>query len=344
MNISRRSYTIRQESFKTHRPFVIARGQKTTADQLTVTIAQGPHHGIGTCVPYERYGETMESVSKQIKSVENQIQSNTSLEKLQIHIQKQLPSGAARNAVDCALWDLRAQISRKPVWELCNLSAPKKRVTAVTLSINSPEEMATLAKESNAPLLKIKCAGDGHDILRLTAIIKAVPNTKLIIDANEAFTRQELDKLVQYIATKHIALIEQPVKAGEDHALKGFTHRDLLCADESFHKSDDMKNIAAYYGAINIKLDKAGGFTEAKNTVLKAREEGLTIMLGCMLGSSRAMAPAFMLNDYADFIDLDGPILLAEDDPDGFCFEGHTMMPSSLWGVPRLKNSKNITQ
>ncbi len=330
-NKSRYSISIDIRSYRTKKPFIIARGEKSQADQIIVTLSKGHHHGIGTCVPYPRYGETIQSVCGQIEAVKHILESGIDIEALQ----SLMPAGAARNAVDCALWDLQAKLSATPVWALCGLPEPKNQITATTLSIATPNKMGAQAYElRGAPLLKLKLAGDQQDLARIIQTHKNAPKAKLILDANEALSRTQLDQLMDNIPIQAIALIEQPVKSEADETLQLYPHKNLLCADESFHVADDISTLTAFYGAINIKLDKSGGLTEALKSARLAKTQGLNLMIGCMLGSSLAMAPAFLLAPLAQIIDLDGPLLLAEDDADGFTFDATIMKPSQLWGYP----------
>ena len=327
--------TITRQRFATRVPFVISRGTKTHADQILVELEHRGHVGLGASVPYGRYGETLDSVETQVKDIIPTIEGQMSIEDCLTGLQNWLPAGSARNAVDCALWDLLAQASKKPVWDWLDIDSPSSRYTALTLSIDTPEIMADTASAYGSPLLKLKIAGDQQDVGRIQSVLSACPDAQLILDANEALDLPALNTLLEQIDNNSIALIEQPVPQGQDELLKNHPHRDKLCADESFHTKEDIASLAPFYGATNIKLDKTGGLSEAILAIRKAKQEGLKVMLGCMLGSSRAMAPAFMLESLADYLDLDGPALLVEDDADGFTIKQGIMHPVRLWGFPR---------
>ena len=313
--------------------FRISRSSLTHVDVVVVTISSGRHFGRGECRPYPRYGETPQSVCTQIKSLDTDI-STLSRETLMIR----LPSGAARNAVDCALWDLEAQITGKPVFELMNLSSPKSRETAFTLSLDTPVKMAKAAMRAQEHrLLKIKIGGhDGLDCA--LAVLNARPDASLIIDANEALDTAALDRFQSVLKDKPIALIEQPLAAGTELPKETAGGRPIICADESLHTSGDLVRLwNEGYRAVNIKLDKAGGLTEAFKTAKEAKAMGFQIMLGCMVSSSLSMAPAMLLEGFADIIDLDGALLLAKDHLNGVAYEKGrvTPAPDSFWGYPR---------
>lgn len=320
--------SISTRTYRTHKPFRIARGEKSVAEQVIVEIDDGTHKGRGACVPYGRYGETLDGVIADIERVRSMIEEGAPYDTLRSYLK-----GAALNAVDCALVDLHANQTRAPIWEIFDFPAPTAKPTAITISVDDPAEMGKEAVRLNKyPLLKVKIAGDPLDGERIACIHGAHPDAMLIIDANESLTRASLDKLSQTLPWERIALIEQPLPADHDDALRGYHWRSHLCADESFHGELDLPKIAELYGAVNIKLDKAGGFTGALHLAKQAKARGLHLMLGCMLGSSLAMAPAFMLNGFADYLDLDGPILLKDDDTDGFTFTHGLMNPCALWG------------
>ncbi len=330
-----RRLTLATQSYRTRKPFIIARGSKTSADQIIVTIEEDGHKGLGACVPYPRYDETLGSVSNDIKLIQSDIENGLTIEELQ----RIMKPGAARNAVDCALWDLHTKITCTPIWELAGLEKPTARITAATLSVASPDIVNMNARDlTDRPLLKLKLAGDELDFARIEAAMQGAPDAQFILDANEALDRETLTSLTRKIDLSRIALIEQPVPTNHDEQLTGNPNKNLLCADESFHTKEDIVRLSPYYGAINIKLDKTGGFSEALATAKQAREFGVTIMIGCMLGSSLAMAPAFILAGHADYLDLDGPLLLAEDDENGFEFSGSLMRPSKIWGMPNISS------
>jgi L-alanine-DL-glutamate epimerase-like enolase superfamily enzyme len=281
-------------------------------------------------VPYARYGETVEGVVQAIEAQRGAIEAGLLREELQAR----LPGGAARNALDCALWDLEAKKSGRRAWELAGIAAPVAATTAYTLSLGTPESMAEAAAAARArPLLKVKLGGAG-DPARIAAVRRAAPDATLVVDANEAWRADTLAENLAACADAGVALIEQPLPAGEDEVLRGLRSPIPLCADESFHGHASFAALEGRYQAINVKLDKTGGLTEALAVAAEARSRGLAVMVGCMVGTSLAMAPAFLLAGGAQFVDLDGPLLLARDREPGIRFEGSTMHPfgPGLWG------------
>lgn len=320
--------------------FRISRGSKTSAEVIVVTLGQGGYFGRGECVPYGRYGETIDSVSEQITSIRSALTSGLSRQELQ----KALPAGAARNAIDCAFWDLQAQQSGKPAWQLAGLPKPKPAITAITLSLGEPQQMAKAALGlKDYPLLKVKLAGDGTDPARVLAIALARPDAKLILDGNEGFSKQALGELLQACKGANIAAIEQPMAAGADGELAELNTDFVFCADESLHTSADLSRIANLYQMVNIKLDKTGGLTEGLLLKAQAKLLGLKIMVGCMVATSLSMAPALLLANDADLIDLDGPLLLQKDRAHGLQYRSGNVLaePSKLWGYPRAFSSKS---
>jgi L-alanine-DL-glutamate epimerase-like enolase superfamily enzyme len=322
--------TIAVESFPIAGTFTISRGAKTEAVVVVATIEDGDARGRGECVPYGRYGETVESVVAQIESVRTAIESGIDCQTLQ----NLLPPGAARNALDCALWDLAAKHAGKPVHELIGLPAPGPVTSAFTISVGTPEEMAAAAaKEKARPLLKIKLAGAG-DPARIAAVREAAPATTLIVDANEAWSSTDLEGQFAACSKAGVKLIEQPLPAGADAALASIEHPVPVCADESVHDRQGLEALRQRYDAINIKLDKTGGLTEALALLEAAEARGFTIFIGCMVASSLAIAPALLLAQRASFVDLDGPLLLARDRPDGLVYRGSLVETAdpALWG------------
>jgi len=308
--------------------FTISRGAKTEACVVTVEIDDGKHQGRGECVPYARYKETPESVAAAIEAVKHD--ADFDREKLR-HI---LPAGAARNALDCALWDLEAKRSGRPVHELAGLPAPKPLPTAFTISLDTPETMAAAAaKASTWPLLKIKLGREG-DAARLRAVRQAAPKAKLIVDANEGWTPDNLAANFAACAEAKVALIEQPLPEAQDAVLTSLAHPVPVCADESAHDSASLTALAGKYEAVNIKLDKAGGLTEALAMTEKAMQMGLSIMAGCMISTSLAIAPALLFAQKAQVVDLDGPLWLSKDRTPGLRYDNHCVYPAEkgLWG------------
>lgn len=327
---SRRTLTVRTECWPIAGRFSLSRGSKTAAEVVVAEIRTGIHRGRGECVPYARYGESAAQVAEAIAALAPAIEAGLNREALQ----GTLPPGAARNALDCALIDLEAKMSGQPAHILLGLPAPKSCVTAFTLSLDAPEAMGRAAKAAgNRPLLKIKL-GLTDALPALRAVRKAAPDATLIVDANEAWTLEALSLFTPELAALGVALIEQPLPAHADAALEGYSRGIPLCADESLHTHADLARIARRYDAVNIKLDKAGGLTEATQLLKAARTQRLGIMVGCMLATSLAMAPAFLLASQADFVDLDGPLLLAKDRIPGIRYEGSLMAPPdpALWG------------
>jgi len=310
--------------------FAISRGAKTEAVVIVARLSRGNHQGRGECVSYARYGESVEGVVQAIEVCAPAIGQGLD----RVGLQDLLSAGAARNAVDCALWDLEAKRSGRSVAELAGLAPLRAVETAFTISLASPEEMAARARDaSRYPLLKLKLGGDGDEV-RLVAVRQAVPNARLIADANEAWRTPNLERLLAAAKAAGIELIEQPLPAGDDALLEHVARIVPLCADESAHDRASLATIARRYDAVNIKLDKTGGLTEALATAAEARRLGLKIMVGCMVATSLAMAPALLLAQDADFVDLDGPLLLERDRVPGLSYSSGTIMPApaALWG------------
>ena len=325
-----RRLEISVERFPLANPFVIARGAKTEAVVAVATIMQGAIRGRGECTPYARYGESVESVTAAIESVRAAIEAGADRRALQ----GLLPAGAARNALDCALWDLDARTAGLPAYQLAGLHRIAPCVTAYTLSVGTPEEMARAARAAaGRPVLKVKLAGEG-DAARLAAVRAAAPDAELIVDANEAWRPEDLEKNFAACAEAGVALVEQPLPSGNDMALAGRTWPVAVCADESVHDRHGLAALRDRYDLVNIKLDKTGGLTEALAMAEAAEKLGFGLFIGCMVASSLAMAPALLLTGRARFVDLDGPLLLARDRPDGLRYEGSTLFPPSpaLWG------------
>lgn len=327
-----RHMTIAIERWPIASTFTIARGSKTEAVVVVVTISDGAAVGCGECVPYGRYGETPESVIAQIETTRVAIEAGADRERLQTL----LPAGAARNAVDCALWDLDAKRLSVRVSDMAGVGRLRPSVTAYTLSLGSPEAMSAAAEQAaDRPILKIKLgAGDGRDPERVAAVRKAAHAATLIIDANEGWAGDDLATNLRACADHGVALVEQPLPAAADEALRGLTRPVPICADESVHGRDTLDRLVGLYDAVNIKLDKTGGLTEALLLANAAQARDLGLMVGCMVGTSLGMAPAMMLAPRARFIDLDGPLLLARDRPNGLRYDGSVVHPpeTSLWG------------
>lgn len=308
------------------RPFVISRGAKAEANVVLVRVSDGPCTGRGEAVPYSRYGETVEGALAALHAIKGPID--------RAQLADVLPAGAARNALDCALWDLAAKQAQRPAWQLAGLSEPQPVRTAFTLSLGTPAEMAGAAKDvPHFGLLKLKLGGAG-DPERIAAVRQARPDAVLIADANEAWTPEMLAPFLQAAARAGIALIEQPLPAGADDALAHVAHAVPVCADESVHTRADLEGLKPRYEAVNIKLDKAGGLTEALAMHRAARADGFQVMVGSMVGTSLAAAPAVLLAQTADWVDLDGPLLLARDRRPGLRIDNGWISPPQpdLWG------------
>jgi len=321
---------VSNDSFKLAQVFTISRGSRTQADVITVKLEHDNVAGFGECVPYARYGETMESVNAQIESVRGPLSEGMT----RIELQSALAIGTARNALDCAMWDLEAKKANTTVWQLAGLSAPKPVTTCYTLSLESPEKMlAAAAKNKAMPILKIKLGGDG-DIERLRAVRQGAPQSRLVVDANEGWSVEDYHQLAPVMNELGVALVEQPLPAENDDALKDIERSLPVCADESCHDRASLEQLLGKYDFINIKLDKTGGLTEALALKTAAEEAGFKIMVGCMVSTSLAMAPGVLLAQGAEVVDLDGPLLLAEDRQPAIEFEGATMhpAPAALWG------------
>jgi L-alanine-DL-glutamate epimerase-like enolase superfamily enzyme len=325
-----RQMDIQIEHFPLESAFVIARGAKTEAVVVVVSLHEHGRRGRGECTPYARYGESVDSVVAAIESARAALEAGAD----RVALQKLLPAGAARNALDCALWDLEAKISGVPAWQLAGLHRLLPCVTAYTLSVGTPDSMAlAAAKAAERPVLKIKLAGAG-DAERLAAVRSAAPDSELIVDANEAWRPEDLEANFAACARAGVALVEQPLPAGADSALAGRSWPVPVCADESVHDRHGLAELREKYDLINIKLDKTGGLTEALALADAASSLGFGLFVGCMVASSLAMAPALLLAGRARFVDLDGPLLLARDRPEGLRYEGSTVFPpeSALWG------------
>lgn len=322
--------SVTRDTFAMDGTFTISRGSRTEVQVVTVTLTCDEVAGVGECVPYARYGESMDSVCEQIMSLESEFKAGLDRQTLQ----SIMAAGAARNALDCALWDLEAKLSEKPVWQLAGLPEPTPIVTAYTLSLESPEVMLEAArKNAFRPLLKIKLGGEG-DLERLEAVRRGAPDTQLIVDANEGWSATGYDDLAPVMTALGVTLVEQPLPASDDDALAGRERPLAVCADEACHDRQSLAALVGKYDVINIKLDKTGGLTEALALRAAAEVEGFGVMVGCMIGSSLAMAPAVLVAQGVDFVDLDGPLLLSEDRQTPILFEGSTMYPASaaLWG------------
>ena len=347
-------FSVRSESFPLAQTFTISRGAKTTADVVVVELSRDGCVGRGECVPYSRYNESVAGTIDALESLRPQVEAGldgsttrlrlrraqsgrspkSELAEVRTALQRALPPGAARNALDCALWDLEAKLSGRPVYELAGLAAPRPVATAYTLSLDDPEVMGrAAAQHAGRPLLKIKLAGR-DDLDRVAAIRANAPASTLIVDANEGWSADQVEPLAAELARLGVALIEQPLPAAQDALLAEFEHPVPFCADESCHTAADLAELAARYECVNLKLDKTGGFSEGLRLAAEARVCGLDLMVGCMIATSLAMAPAVLLAQQARFVDLDGPLLLQKDRERGLRYEGSLLHPPhpQLWG------------
>ena len=310
--------------------FTISRGAKTEAVTVVAEVRQGFVRGRGECVPYPRYGETPDETWNVLQAMQIPVADGLDRQA----IQRAMPPGAARNALDCAMLDLEAKLSGRRIWELLGRPAPQPCVTAYTISLGTPESMAeAAAKVAHRPLLKIKLGGAG-DAARIAAVRKAVPQSQLIVDANEAWTEADLEANLAACAAAGVTLVEQPLPAGQDGLLARIGRPLAICADESVHDRASLEGLRDRYDAVNIKLDKTGGLTEALAMADAAQALGFDIMVGCMVATSLSMAPAMLLTPQARFVDLDGPLLLAQDRDGGLLYEDSLVYPpdAALWG------------
>ena len=322
--------TVRIEHWPIAGSFTISRGAKTEAVVVVAEVGEGSLTGRGECVPYPRYGETPEATLEAIQAMQEPLAGGMD----RIALQARMPAGAARNSLDCALADLEAKRAGQRIWNLLGRPAPEPRTTAYTISLGAPEAMAdATAKAAHRALLKIKLGGDG-DSTRIAAVRKAAPSSELIVDANEAWTEDNLAANLKACADAGVTLIEQPLPAGKDEALARIKRPVAVCADESVHDRASLAGLRGRYDAVNIKLDKTGGLTEAMAMADAARALGFEIMIGCMVATSLSMAPAMLIAQAARFVDLDGPLLLAKDRDHGLRYEGSQVYPpdAALWG------------
>jgi len=318
------------QSWPLENPFRIARGVRTEAQVIVVTVNDGTHTGHAEAVPCRRYGETTASTLAQLEGISSK---NESIHRPQL--QKLLPAGAARNALDCALWDLEAKASGKRAWEIANLQVVYAVETSFTISLDTPEKMGTTAKaNAGASLLKLKLGGDKLDLPRVEAVRQAAPTVRLLVDANESWSPSHYRDTVSALGRLGVELIEQPFPAKEDEVLETLDHPVPVCADESCHTVADLPRLVNRYEAINVKLDKTGGLSEALLLTEQARQSGFKLMFGCMVCTSLGIAPARILASANDYVDLDGPLLLAGDRHHPLPYQDRKigLPPRDLWG------------
>ncbi len=322
--------SVRHESWPIRGSFTISRGSRTVADVVVAELVDGAHRGRGECVPYARYGETVAGVVAAIDELAPAVAEGLD----RAALQSALPPGAARNALDCAFWDLESKRAGRRAWKLAGIADPEPAVTAFTISVGPVAKMAAdAAAHRDRPLLKLKLTGPG-DLERVEAVRGAAPDARLVVDANEAWTPSLCRALFPALADLGVEMIEQPLPAGDDDALADLDRKVSVCADESCHTAADLDRLIGRYDIANIKLDKTGGLTEALALASAASSGGLGLMVGCMIATSLAMAPATLIAGQASIVDLDGPLLLEEDRPDGLSFAGDRVHPpsTSLWG------------
>jgi L-Ala-D/L-Glu epimerase len=323
--------SVRIERWPLANAFTISRGSKTEAVVLVAELSDGAHRGRGEAVPYARYGETPDGVVAAIEAMRPVL---GGLDRAAL--QKAMPAGAARNALDCAFWDLTAKQTGRRVFDLAGLGAPKPLVTAYTISLAAPEAMAAAAERAAArPLLKVKLGGaDDDDGKRIAAVRRFAPRAELIVDANEGWREDNIERNLAGCAEAGVTLIEQPLPEGQDAALARIKRPIPICADESVHDRASLEALSGKYDAINIKLDKTGGLTEALALAVEAERRGFTLMVGCMVATSLSMAPAMLVAQRAAVVDLDGPLLLTQDRPGGLRYLGSMAYPAepAFWG------------
>jgi len=320
---------VREEIWPLKKVFRISRGSHTEAQVVVVTVANDEHIGRGEGVPIKRYAQSVESVLAQIESIK--VEKNLDRQQLQ----KLLPAGAARNALDCALWDLEAKTSGKRVWELANVPIVLEVETSFTISLDTPEKMAAAAAvAAGLPILKLKLQGDDLDLTRVKGVRESAPAARLLIDANESWSPEHYRKIVPELHELGVELIEQPFPANADEVLENLDHPIPVCADESCHTTADLRRLTNRYDMINVKLDKTGGLTEALRLYDRARDSGFKLLIGCMVCTSLGIAPARLLASNADRVDLDGPLLLGRDRQHALAYtNGRLALPSAqLWG------------
>ena len=325
-----RGLTVRAERWPLAEPFVIARGTKTEAEVIVVEIADGAHRGRGEAVPYGRYDESVASVLAQIEAARAEVEAGLS----RADLQPRLPAGAARNAIDCALWDLEAKQRGVRAWTLVGRARLDPVKTCFTISLGGPAEMAEAARaNARRPMLKLKI-GSADDLDAVAAVRAAAPRTRLIVDANEGLVFEELPRIITQLARMKVLLLEQPLPSASDVQLEGFVSPVPLCADESLHTRAELAACGRRYSLVNVKLDKAGGLTEALALAAEAKAMGLGLMVGSMVATSLGVAPALILAQGAAVADLDGPLLLARDRAPGLSILGSLIEPppAELWG------------
>ncbi|MFD2264763.1 N-acetyl-D-Glu racemase DgcA [Lacibacterium aquatile] len=328
--MSKLTLTVEAETWPLAQPFVISRGSRTETHVVVASVTDGTYTGRGEAVPNVRYGESIEQTIAEIEAVRQALADGATRQ----DIQTLMKANAARNAVDCALWDYEAKSKGQPVWRLIGHGPQRQIITVYTLSLGTPESMAEVAKrEQDRPVLKLKLGGEG-DVERVAAVRAAAPKAKLVVDANEAWTVEQFKAFMPEMARLGVLLVEQPLPQADDHQLRGLPRPVPVCADESCHVATDVEGLSDRYDFINIKLDKSGGLTEALALLEAAHSRGMGMMVGCMVGTSLGMAPTHLIAQHCAFTDIDAPLLLAKDRPGGLRFHGSHAAPATpdLWG------------
>ena len=323
--------SVRIERWPLAEAFTISRGGKTEAIVVVAELNDGTHRGRGECVPYARYGETPDGIMAALDAVRPAVQHGLD----RFSLQSVMPAGAARNALDCAFWDVHAKQTGRSVADLAGLRAPAPLTTAYTISLASPGDMAAASERAAwRPLLKVKLGGGEDDGKRIAEVRRAAPDAELIVDVNEGWNVDNFAENLAACADAGVALIEQPLPEGRDDSLLRCRHPIPVCADESAHDRSTLDQLSGKYDSINIKLDKTGGLTEALALAAEAKQRGFAVMVGCMVATSLAMAPAMLVAEHARYVDLDGPLLLAKDRANGLRYEGSVVYPAepALWG------------
>ena len=318
--------TAQADIFPLRNPFTISRGSKTEARAVTCAVTRDGHRGWGEGLPYPRYGQTVEDAIAAILALPEGVTRQA--------LQQMMVPGAARNAVDCALWDLEAKASGLPVWQLAGLAAPKPVEIAFTLSLDTPDKMReAAARNAHRAVLKVKL-GTPTDMPRIEAVRQGAPNVRLIVDANEGWTPEVYTDLAPHLMRLGVEMVEQPLPQGADEMLAEIARPLPVCADESAHDAASLPGLVGRYDVVNLKLDKTGGLTEALRARAQARELGLKVMVGCMISSSLAMAPAILVAQGTEWSDLDGPADMAEDRAHPVAYDDRCIHPASpqLWG------------
>lgn len=330
--MEKRSLKVVSEAWPLRSPFAISGYTFTAMQFVLVKVEHSGQVGSGEAAGVYYHGDTPERLVHQVESVRKSIEDGISREALQ----SLLPPGGARNAIDCALWDLEAKLTSRPAWQLAGMAPPKPLLTTFTCGAADPREMATVAKSyKGSRAIKLKLTGHPEDADRIRAVREARPDVWLSVDANQGFTRSLLERLMPVFVEQNVALVEQPFPVGQEHELDGLDSPIPIAADESIQGVADLESLVGRFSVVNIKLDKCGGLTEALVIAREARSRGLKVMIGNMLGTSLAMAPAFLVGQFCDVVDLDGPVFLQRDRECSVQYsDGYITCPPDVWGSP----------